>query len=179
MVVYPDGECFLDAADRRSSDCILMDVRLPGRDGLAILGEMRRQGDATPVIVLTGHGDVPMAVRALREGAQDFIEKPFDDEDLVRRIGIALDERETSAAEAAAHAAILAKLTPREREVMCEVVAGHANKVIAHRLGMSAKTVEIHRSRVMEKTGAKSLPHLVRFALKVGVGPETGFRLPS
>lgn len=175
---FPDGEALLGAPEPGRPDCILLDVRLPGMDGLAVLRALRRRGDPTPVIVLTGHGDVAMAVRAVRDGAQDFVEKPFDDEDLVRRIEAA-GRSETAAdatlePEAESFAARFAALTPRETEVMQEVVAGHANKVIAHRLGLSPRTVEVHRARVMEKTGAASLSQLVRLALKAGIDPDEG-----
>ena len=110
---------------------------------------------------------------SLKNGAQDFIEKPYDDEDLVKRIQALQTPAMTPDPDAQHHAEILATLTPRETDVMREVVAGHANKMIAHRLGLSPKTVEIHRARVMRKTQAKSLSHLVRMALKAGIDPES------
>lgn len=166
---FETGDAFLAASRRPDAACILLDVKLPGLDGLAVLDALRRTGVATPVIVLTGHGDVPMAVRALGIGAQDFVEKPFDDADLVPRIEAASRARPAPHEPAVQR---LARLTPRETQVMREVVAGHANKVIAHRLGLSPKTVEIHRARVMEKTEAKSLSQLVRLAMKAGIDPE-------
>ena len=165
--VFESGEGFL-SADPAKAICILLDVRLPGRDGLSVLGELTKRQHTTPVIIMTGHGDVELAVKALQQGACDFIEKPFDDEDLVARIRAVAEAQEA----ANPNTELLAHLTPRETEVMLEVVAGHANKVIAHRLGMSPKTVEVHRARVMAKTGAKSLSHLVRIAFKAGIDPE-------
>lgn len=175
---FEDGESYLAALP--DADCILLDVRLPGIDGLSLLKQMRERGTRTPVIVLTGHGDVAMAVQALREGANDFLEKPYDDEELVERIETALRDAAVRASEkdagpdAQEYARYFAALTPRETDVMNDVVAGHPNKIIAHRRGLSPKTVEIHRARVMEKTGAKSLSHLVRMALKAGIDPDSG-----
>ena len=165
--LFPSAEAYLDAAEDEAG-CLLLDVRLPGMDGLALLEAIRGRGDAVPVVVMTGHGDIAMAVRAMQLGAQDFIEKPFDDEDLVRRLRMAIARggRDDDCRQR------LARLTPRESDVLREVVAGHANKVIAHRLGISKKTVELHRARVMEKTGANSLSHLVRIALKGGLEVE-------
>ena len=164
---YADGESFLDAPPDPGVCCILLDVRLPGLDGLEVLRMLRKRGMATPVIILTGHGEVAMAVQALRDGAQDFIEKPYDDEDLVQRI-----DRAGEAAGPSAESERFTSLTPRERQVMHEVVAGHSNKVVARRLGLSPRTVEVHRQRVMTKTGADSLSQLVRMALKAGIDPD-------
>ncbi len=186
---YPDGESFLADGSGHGAACILLDVRLPGIDGLSLLARIRAAGQTTPVVVITGHGDVAMAVRALQCGAQDFIEKPFDDADLVGRIeavkpatginetgpgttGGAATGDAAAIREAASAREQLSTLTRRETEVMREIVAGYPNKLIAHRLGISPKTVELHRARVMNKTGSKSLSHLVRLALKAGVDPE-------
>ncbi len=169
---FEDGESFLAKGPGQELACILLDVKLPGIDGLTLLSEIRKNDRTTPVIILTGHGDIAMAVRALRSGAQDFIEKPYDDEELVQRIQAVQSSMTVIPADAQHYADILSLLTPRETDVMQEVVAGHANKMIAHRLGLSPKTVEIHRARVMEKTKAKSLSHLVRIALKAGIDPD-------
>ena len=166
---FADGESLLAAPPEPSVFCLLLDVRLPGMDGLSMLRQLRERDARTPVVVLTAHGDVAMAVQALRSGAQDFIEKPYDDADLIRRI-----EEAARAVEPPTEAEHFAALTPRETDVMREVVAGHPNKVIAHRLGLSPRTVEVHRSRVMEKTRAESLSHLVRMALKAGYDPDLG-----
>ncbi|MEM7497665.1 MAG: response regulator [Pseudomonadota bacterium] len=166
--LYEDAESLLAEGPPERAMCLLLDVRLPGMDGLALVSELRRRGIATPVLMMSAHGDISTAVEAMRRGAQDFIEKPFDDEPLIRRIeelsALAL-RRPTEDPDARAS---VDTLTPRETQVMREVVAGHANKVIAHRLGISLKTVEMHRSRVMKKTGAKTLAHLVRIALAAG-----------
>ncbi len=165
---FGDGEAFLEATAPGRWACVLLDVRLPGRDGLSVLRVFRQHERHIPVVIMTGHGDVSMAVNALKDGAQDFIEKPFDDGDLVQRLRTAI----AHTPEGAECAARLARLTPRETDVMREVVAGHPNKIIAHRLGLSPKTVELHRARVMSKTGARSLSHLVRMALKAGIDPD-------
>ncbi|MEL6361741.1 MAG: response regulator [Pseudomonadota bacterium] len=161
------GEAFL--ADHPTElDCVLLDVRLPGRDGLSVLSEFRESDTSTPVIVITGHGDVRTAVLALQSGAQDFVEKPFDGADLVERLRTAID-RSSPASKCRRR---LDALTPREAEVLRELVAGHPNKVIAFRLNISPKTVELHRARVMDKMEAHSLSHLVRMALKGGMEVE-------
>ncbi|MGF1475263.1 MAG: response regulator transcription factor [Geminicoccaceae bacterium] len=170
--VYGDGDRFLGQADACDACCILLDVRLPGRDGLSVLTELRSRGIATPVIVITGHGDVPLAVRAIKSGAQDFIEKPFDGDALVERIQ-ALAGKETDAlGDEATSEPRFGTLTPRETEVMRLVVAGNSNKEIARALGVSPKTIEVHRARVMRKTGAPTLSHLIRLAIKSGIDPE-------
>lgn len=148
--------------------CLLLDVRMPGMSGLELQEYLRNNDIHIPVIIITGHGDVPMAVRAMKSGAVDFIEKPFNDEMLLDAIrnALALDERQRSRqAERAEIAARLAHLTPREHEVMEMVTDGQSNKEIANSLGVSAKTVEAHRARVMEKMQAGSLAELVRMAI--------------
>ncbi len=169
---FEDGESLLEAGFPCGTNSILLDVRLPGIDGISLLSKIRETDKTTPIMILTGHGDISMAVTALKNGAQDFIEKPYDDEDLVRRIENVDAIVSNVAADRQKFVAVLSALTPRETDVMREVVAGFANKMIAHRLNLSPKTVEIHRARVMEKTGAKSLSHLVRIALKAGIDPD-------
>ncbi|MEM7528216.1 MAG: response regulator [Pseudomonadota bacterium] len=172
-VAFPDAETFLENGLARDVTCLLLDVRLPGMDGLELVAELRRRGHYVPILMMSAHGDISTAVEAMRRGAQDFIEKPFDDEPLIRRIeGIATLEQ-TSEADPEARRQI-DTLTPRETEVMQDVVSGHANKVIAHRLGISLKTVEMHRARVMKKTGAKTLAHLVRIAIAAGRATDQG-----
>ncbi|MFQ6548466.1 response regulator transcription factor [Aestuariibius sp. 2305UL40-4] len=165
--IFQSGEDLLGCADP-GGECLLLDVRLPGIDGLTVLEALRTRGDVIPVILMTGHGDIDMAVRAMRGGAQDFIEKPFHDKDLIDRIKTAVELVQPEA-ECRAR---LAKLTPREADVLREVVAGHPNKIIAHRLGISPKTVELHRARVMDKTMARNLSQLIRIALRAGVEVE-------
>ena len=141
---------------------------MPGMSGLELQAYMAREGFRLPVILITGHGDVAMAVRAMKAGAMDFIEKPFHDEDLLRSLRNALDHDQKTRANRLARADIamrLAELTPREHEVMAMVTDGKSNKEIAAALGVSAKTVEAHRARVMEKMRAESLAELVRMAL--------------
>jgi RNA polymerase sigma factor (sigma-70 family) len=141
---------------------------MPGKSGLQLQEELNALHNLMPVIVLTGHADVPVAIRAMKQGAYDFLEKPYADEELLTCVKTALElGREISDAESEKTrvASALENLTEREREVMCLVVEGNTNKVVAARLGTSEKTVEIHRARVMEKTAARSLSELVRICL--------------
>lgn len=163
--------------------CLLADVRMPGMGGLELQREARRRWPSLPVVMITGHGDIPMAVAALKAGASDFLEKPFDSDVLLASIGQALgtpagapagatagEAAAGSARPAADRATIearVAELTPREREVMALVVQGLSNKMIAHRLSIAVRTVEIHRARVMDKTQARSLAELVRMAIQL------------
>ncbi len=148
--------------------CLLLDVRMPGMSGLELQEQFLEQQIKIPIIIITGHGDVPMAVRAMKAGAVDFIEKPFNDELLLESIRNALirdvDQRTAQTARADI-ATRLAHLTPREHEVMEMVTSGRANKDIAKTLGVSSKTVEAHRARVMEKMQASSLAELVKMAI--------------
>ena len=170
---YESGLAFLKVVGDLRSGCILTDLRMPDLDGLALQHKLLQMGIRLPIIVMTGHGDVPIAVQALKAGAADFIEKPFEDEVLVAAVRSALDaslrsqEREKEAEEIAAR---LATLTPRERQVLDRLVAGQPNKTIAFDLGASPRTVEVHRARVMEKMGARSFSELVRMAVSVGAG---------
>jgi RNA polymerase sigma factor (sigma-70 family) len=155
------------------SGCLLLDVRMPGMSGLELQEYLAEQRITIPVIIITGHGDVPMAIRAMKAGAVDFIEKPFNDELLLESIrhALLLDEQQRDKqAHKAEIATRLARLTPREHEVMAMVTAGKANKEIASALGVSAKTVEAHRARVMEKMQASSLADLVRMAMLANLG---------
>ena len=148
--------------------CLLLDVRMPGMSGLELQGHLQKQQVKVPVIIITGHGDVPMAVRAMKAGAIDFIEKPFNDEQLLESIRNALSIDDTQRDEQAFKAEVasrLAQLTPRESEVMDMVTSGKSNKEIANTLGVSAKTVEAHRAKVMEKMEAGSLAELVRLVV--------------
>jgi FixJ family two-component response regulator len=159
---------FLAGYDRRQPGCLVLDVRMPGMSGLELQQELNRRGATIPVVFITGHGDVPMAVAAMQQGAFDFLQKPFRDQDLLDRVQGALARDAESRAGMAAHAEVLARLatlTPRETEVMQLVTHGKANKVIGADLGVSQRTVEIHRAHVMEKMGANSLAELVRMLL--------------
>jgi two-component system, LuxR family, response regulator FixJ len=165
---YESAELFLSAAAEHATGCVLTDVRMPGLDGLAMQRRLAEQGCTLPVIVMTGHGDVPLAVAALKTGAVDFLEKPFEDTHLLRAVedAVAASLRAYEAAlESATLATRLATLTPREREVLDHLVAGQPNKTIAYDLGTSPRTVEVHRARIMEKMGARSLAELVRMVV--------------
>ena len=151
-----------------SPGCLVLDIRMPDMSGLELQQHLNRMGSMLPVIFITGHGDVPMAVQAMKEGAFEFIQKPFRDQDLLDRINHALKHDAENRNTVARRADIqhrLDSLTPRERQVMDMVVEGAANKVIAIDLGLSERTVEIHRAKVMEKMGARSVAHLVKLHL--------------
>ncbi|MDP9014091.1 MAG: response regulator transcription factor [Pseudomonadota bacterium] len=148
--------------------CLVLDIRMPDMSGLEVQQHLNRLGSMLPVIFITGHGDVPMAVQAMKEGAFEFIQKPFRDQDLLDRINHALKQDAETRSTVARRAEVqhrLDSLTPRERQVMDMVVDGAANKVIAIDLNLSERTVEIHRAKVMEKMGARSVAHLVKLHL--------------
>ncbi len=150
--------------------CLIVDVRMPEMDGLALQRELTKRGHKLPVIVVTGHGDVPLAVRAMKAGAADFLEKPFNDEALLASIRVALQSAASPAPtnpEAAVVAARMRELTEREREVLDLLILGLANKVIAQKLSISFRTVEVHRARVLAKMEARSIAELVRMVLAV------------
>ena len=161
------------APERRG--CIIADVRMPVMDGLELQEQLLARRMKLPVIIITGHGDVPIAVRAMKAGAVDFVEKPFVDDAILETVRLALAQTDRIQKERAPESEIrqrIARLTRRERDVLEAMVAGLPNKAIAHLLQISPRTVEIHRARVMEKTGARSLSHLVRMALQAGIEPS-------
>jgi two-component system response regulator FixJ len=162
-----------DFLDRASADagCALIDVRMPGMDGIALLNELRSRGSALAVIVMTGFADVPLAVQAMKLGAVDFVEKPAPRDVLIAAVHRALEQAKAGGGsqDKAAAQARLERLTERERDVLVLLVGGDANKVVAHKLGISPRTVEIHRSRLMEKTQSGSLAELVRLAIAAGI----------
>jgi two-component system response regulator FixJ len=162
---------FLAKYDPDQAGCLVLDVRMPDMSGLEVQQQLNRSGSMLPVILITGHGDIPMAVQAMKDGAFDFLQKPFRDQDLLDRINAAL-KQDAQNRESVDRLADLRQrqesLTPREREVMGHVVDGKANKVIAIDLGLSERTVEIHRANVMDKMGARSVAHLVKMHLTLG-----------
>jgi FixJ family two-component response regulator len=159
---------FLAQFDPDRHGCLVLDIRMPGMSGLELQQHLNRAGCMLPVIFITGHGDVPMAVQAMKEGAFEFIQKPFRDQDFLDRINLALQQDAENRETIARRAEVLRRidtLTARERQVMSMVVDGAANKVIAIDLNLSERTVEIHRAKVMEKMGARSIAHLVKLQL--------------
>lgn len=164
---------FLTKYDPTQPGCLVLDVRMPEMSGLELQEQLNLQGAVIPVIFITGHGDVPMAVEAMQAGAFDFLQKPFRDQDLIDRIQRALEKDRSNRTTLTERSAIrdrLESLTPREREVLTMVASGKANKVMASDLGVSQRTVEIHRARVMEKMGASSLAQLVRMVMDLDNG---------
>jgi len=162
------AQAFLESYDAERPGCLVLDVRLRGMSGLDLQAELSKRGISIPTIIITGHGDVPMAVRAMKMGAVDFVEKPFNDQQLLDRIQQAIDAdraRRRGGEERAQMQSLLATLSPREREVMDLLVVGKANKEVAEQLGLSTRTVEGHRARLMEKLGCESLAELVRISL--------------
>ena len=173
---YGSGSEFLAAAPALAAGCLIVDIRMPGLDGLELRERLTAVGLDFPMIVITGHGDVPLAVRAMKAGAVDFIEKPFAVTAILDSLEAAfarLDPSAQSGAAAAAAAVKLTLLSPREREVLEGLLAGLPNKSIAYDLAISPRTVEIHRARVMDKMGARSLSELIRLALAAGMRPTS------
>lgn len=155
--------------------CVLVDMQMPDATGAEVQDRILRVADAAPIIIITGHADIRMAVNAMKRGAIEFLEKPIDPDVLIEQVSKAVKKREYEMGEREKIEEAQAKLgvlTPRERDVLKHLLVGRPNKIIARELGLSPRTVEIHRARVMEKTGAGSLPRLVRMALAAGVDPE-------
>ena len=166
---FASAQEFLDSFDAERAGCLVLDIRMPGMSGLELQQRLNEIHAIVPIVFITGHGDVPMAVEAMQHGAVDFIQKPFRDQDLIDRINQALEKDRDNRAGLKERDAIrrrMQQLTPREREVLDLVTQGKANKVIAGDLNVSQRTVEIHRARVMEKMGASSLAHLVRMVIE-------------
>ena len=169
---YDSATAFLNSMSDRGTGCVVTDVRMPGVSGVDLLRQLKARGSTMPVIVITGHGDIQLAVEAMKIGAADFLEKPFDDEVLLASVKSALGQLEKDAHRETERAELnnrLATLSTREREVLEELVAGKPNKIIAFDLGISPRTVEIYRAHVMTKMNAGSLSELVRMALLAGV----------
>ena len=176
VATYESADAFLNAVPGLKSGCIITDVRMPGINGMELLRRLNELKVRLPVIVMTGHGDVPLAVEAMKYGAADFLEKPFDDAVLLGAVRSALNRQDTDSRQQAERASIderLAALSNREREVLNGLVAGHANKRIAFDLGISPRTVEIYRANLMTKMQAASLSELVRMALVSGILTQT------
>ena len=167
--LYASAEGFLQAFGNGFRGCLVLDVRMPGMSGLDLYEQLQARSCTLPVIYITGHGDVPMAVSALKKGAADFIEKPFNDQDMLGLIEACMKKDNAAAAKRAENDSVtqrMESLTQRENEVLGLVVGGKLNKQIADELGISIKTVEVHRSRVMQKMGANSVAELVQLTLR-------------
>jgi len=165
VATYPSAHAFLDVYDNARRGCLVLDIRMPGMSGLELQERLNERGSSLPIVFITGHGDVPMAVEAMKRGAVDFIQKPFRDQELLDRINLAIEQnrRRREAEETMQDIAErVSSLTRREREVMDMVIQGKANKVIAIDLGLSQRTVEVHRAHVMDKMRARTLAELVR-----------------
>jgi FixJ family two-component response regulator len=170
-LLFPSAQEFLTAYDPQQPGCLLLDIRMPGMSGMDLQQELNLRGAVVPVIFMSGHADIPMAVEAMQHGAFDFLQKPFRDQDLLDRIQRAIakdEERRVALGERTLIKARLESLTDREREVLDLLTLGKQNKVIAQDLGVSPRTIEIHRARVMEKMDAQSVAELVRMMLDLG-----------
>jgi FixJ family two-component response regulator len=170
---FANGAAFLDAARGRVPTCILLDVHMPGRSGLDILKELNAQHYPAPIFIISGQGDIPMAVEAIRNGALDFIEKPFDAKTVVMRIAEAVEawarrHNDKSANQVPTNFPGCDQLTTRERDVLVQITGGASNKVAGRQLGISPRTVEVHRARILEKLGAKNAADLVRIVMSQG-----------
>ena len=172
VVPFETARGFLDALSTLDLGCVVSDVRMPDIGGIELLKRLKARGSLFPVVIMTGHGDVPLAVEAMKLGALDFLEKPFEDDRLIGMIEAALRQAEPSAKSAAVTAEIrsrIASLSPRERQVMDGLIAGLSNKLIAREYDISPRTIEVYRANVMTKMQATSLSELVRFAMRGGV----------
>ena len=172
-VAFASAQEFLAGYNPMMAGCVILDIRMPGMSGMELQEALNERGAVIPVIFVTGHGDVPMAVEAMRHGAFDFLQKPFRDQDLIDRVQQALARGRETREELKEHSRIrarIATLTPREKEVLDLLTVGKANKMMAQDLGLSQRTVEIHRAHVMEKMGAKSVAQLVRMVMDLEHG---------
>ncbi|WP_424813010.1 response regulator transcription factor [Roseococcus sp. YIM B11640] len=171
---YPNAAMLLQAAEKPAGltpGCIVLDVRMPGMDGLSLMETLSRRNVQLPVVIVTGHGDIPLAVRAMRAGASDFVEKPYAEDRILEAVSAALQSSRDADRQRLQSVQAQAKvqaLSPREREVLGALVEGKANKVIGFELGISPRTVEVHRANLMEKLGVRSLPEAVRIGIAAG-----------
>ncbi len=175
IATFPNATTFLEDYKPENISCALVDVRMPDIDGIELLERMARRKALPPVIIITGHGEISMAVKAMKTGAFDFIEKPFEPDALIERVNAAIRWGEANFAQkkkVSEAQARLANLTPRETDVLKSLLAGMSNKEIARKLSLSPRTVEVHRSHIMDKTKAESLSNLVRLCLLAGLEPE-------
>jgi len=171
VMLFESAHYFLEALTSMDFGCVVSDVRMPGIDGIELLKRLKASRSAFPVLIMTGHGDVPLAVEAMKLGAADFLEKPFEDDRLIGMIDAALRQAESSARSEAATLDIgarIATLSPRERQVMDGLIAGLSNKLIAREYDISPRTIEVYRANVMTKMQAGSLSELVRLAIRAG-----------
>ncbi|TYL71161.1 response regulator FixJ [Bradyrhizobium cytisi] len=172
VTLFESAQGFLDAVPGLAFGCVVSDIRMPGLDGIELLKRMKAQHSPFPILIMTGHGDVPLAVEAMKLGAVDFLEKPFEDDRLIVMIESAIREAEPAArSEAIAQdiAARVASLSPRERQVMEGLIAGMSNKLIGREYDISPRTIEVYRANVMTKMQANSLSELVRLAMRAGM----------
>jgi len=170
--IYADADAFLAAAPSHRPACVLLDIRMPGMDGLTLHRQLGQQAAPLPCIFITGHADIPLAVRALKQGAFDFIEKPFSDDVLLNAVGAAIQADAATYREGQSKAELarrIARLSERETEVLRQIVDGRSSKEIARHLDLSPRTVESHRVRIMDKMQAENLSELVRFSLGGGL----------
>lgn len=173
---YSSAVEFLDTYDKQKLGCLVLDIRMPRMNGLDLQDELHEQGSRLPIIFISGHGDIPMAVEAMRKGALDFIRKPFREQDIIDRVNEALALDLSTRDEVVNRQQVIAKvklLTEREREIFESVTEGTMNKVIGFKLGISERTVEVHRSQVMKKLGVKTLAQLVRIKIEAEMQCET------
>jgi len=172
VVLFESAQIFLDTLPDLAFGCVLSDVRMPGIDGIELLKRMKARNSPLPIVIMTGHGDIPLAVEAMKLGAVDFLEKPFDDDRLVAMIETAIRRAEPAAKSEALTQDIVARvatLSPRERQVMDGLIAGLSNKLIARDYDISPRTIEVYRANVMTKMQANSLSELVRLAMRAGL----------
>ena len=167
VICFADGAALLAVARSRTPSCILLDVHIPGKSGLDVLKELHGEDYPAPIFMISGQGDIPMAVEAIRHGAHDFIEKPFDADTVVSRVREAIDARQRTAGGKGSESPLASfagedQLTPREREVLERIALGASNKEAGRQLGISPRTIEVHRARIMEKLGARNTADLVR-----------------